>query len=205
MPDVTTVEASDAELVRAFLEGDSAAFEELFRRHERMVRTRARRFVGDPDLAAELTQEAFLRLVEQVCSDGVTIASVAAWLTRVVTNLAIDELRRRRIHVRHHVDSAVDLDTVVACDLVQERFSPERAAEQRELAHQVRNVLTGLPERQRVVLLMRSVHRAPGEEIAHRLGCTVQAVDAMHWRARRRFRAQWTERQAETDQWSAVS
>jgi RNA polymerase sigma factor (sigma-70 family) len=77
---------------------DAGPAEALFQRHHEPLRRYLARFTGDPDLAADLAQEAFVRLLEQPPADNIA----RPWLFRVATNLALDSVRtqsRRRMLV----------------------------------------------------------------------------------------------------------
>src|SRR6059058_106616 len=82
---------SDAELLAAFRDGDSRAFEALVRRYQRPVLAIARRFARDEDDAEDLAQRAFINASERAGSwRG---GSFKSWLFRIVVNLAKNHLR----------------------------------------------------------------------------------------------------------------
>jgi RNA polymerase sigma-70 factor (ECF subfamily) len=89
---------SDDDLMARCARGDATAFEEVFARHEELVRRCVSSIVRDPTAADDLVQEAFLRVWthgEQWASRG----TVKAWIRRIATNLALNyvrSVRRRR-------------------------------------------------------------------------------------------------------------
>lgn len=90
--------ASDKRLLRWMRAGNTAAFEELFVRYESRLVSYATRYIGSPDLARDVCQEIFLKLITKpprilICD------SLAPWLFRVTRNLAIDKRRRRKFEV----------------------------------------------------------------------------------------------------------
>src|SRR5207237_1581825 len=82
---------SDAELLAAFRDGDSRAFEALVRRYQRPILAIARRFAHDEDDAEDLAQRAFINASERV--EGWRGGSFKSWLFRIVINLAKNHLR----------------------------------------------------------------------------------------------------------------
>src|SRR2546422_10870579 len=82
---------SDAELLAAFRDGDSRAFEALVRRYQRPILAIARRFARDEDDAEDLAQRAFINASERVT--GWRGGSFKSWLFRIVVNLAKNHLR----------------------------------------------------------------------------------------------------------------
>ena len=84
----------DRELVEAAQGGDRWALEELVRRTHRSVYTCALRLVGNPDDAADVTQDVYLRVVRKLGGFRHE-ASFSTWLNRVTTNVAMSTLKRR--------------------------------------------------------------------------------------------------------------
>ena len=84
----------DRELVEAAQAGDRWALEELVRRTHRSVYTCALRLVGNPDDAADVTQDVYLRVVRKLGGFRHE-ASFSTWLNRVTTNVAMSTLKRR--------------------------------------------------------------------------------------------------------------
>lgn len=85
---------TDGDLIQGVLRGDAAAFDELYERHASAVRRRLVQVARDEAAADDLLQETFLRLwtrAEQWQGTG----SVAGWLMRIATNLALNHLRSK--------------------------------------------------------------------------------------------------------------
>ena len=144
----------------------------LFADHHASLFRYLARLTGDPDLAEDAAQEAFVRLVER----PPTPDNMRAWLFRVGTNAARLSARtggrRRRI-----LEGAPERAPVGDAPLL-----PDAAAEQQEVRAKVRDALSQLPERDRVMLLMREEgfsHR----EIAEAVGTTTGSVGTMIARA----------------------
>lgn len=103
-------EASDKKLVKWMRDGNTAAFEELFARYETRLVAYAARYIGSIDLAKDVCQEVFLKLIAKpprvlICD------SLGPWLFRVTRNLAIDKRRRRKFEINEediHMPEARD-------------------------------------------------------------------------------------------------
>ncbi len=172
--------AADAELVERFQQGDVAAFETLYRRHQPVLLRHLTRLVGEA-AAEELSQEAFLRAARRLPAD--VGERFRPWLLRVGHNLAIDHLRGVRRErtlearvVRRHEDSgdAESLDL----DLVEDMRS-------------VVSVLQRLPERYQQVLVHREVYGFDYSTIATLMDTSVSALQTLLHRARGRFRDEY--------------
>src|SRR5579864_6632406 len=93
------VEPSDVELVRAYREGDTHAFEELHRRYVASIYRLVKRKLGDGLLAEDIAQETFmkaLRMMDRVDDSF----NFGGWVHTVARNLCFDELRRRQRDLR---------------------------------------------------------------------------------------------------------
>ncbi|MEA2595177.1 MAG: hypothetical protein QOF01_1646 [Thermomicrobiales bacterium] len=89
-------ELADDDLLRLTDGGDEGAFAALYIRYAGLLRSLALRIVRDPAVAEEVCQEAFLRAWERRSSYQADRGAVAAWLSRIARNLALDEYRRGR-------------------------------------------------------------------------------------------------------------
>jgi RNA polymerase sigma-70 factor (ECF subfamily) len=130
----------------------------------------------DPEAAADLTQEAFLRLYVEVQA-GRTPDDIRAWLFRVAANLATSRGRRGQVAARH-APALRELD---------EARSTEDLVLDRERDASLRAGLAGLPARDRDLLLL-AASGVTGPELAEHLGRTQLATRTLLCRARARLR-----------------
>lgn len=132
-------EATDHELLAMVAQRHDAAFEELYRRHAPAVNALGRRLFGDPELAAEVTHVAFMRLWERAhLMHGES--RLRAWLTTVAHNAARDRYRRRHVQTLPLADG---YDRAAATP------GPDDEAIMTEQKHDVRVALSALPAEQR--------------------------------------------------------
>ncbi len=161
----------DAALVRRSLDGDTGAFEELYRGHVGRVHGAILRLVGmDRGRAEDLTQDAFVRAWQKLSSFRHESA-FSTWLYRLGVNTALMDLRGRRDAKETDIE---DLELAAGGDV------PFCAGERGDLERAV----SELPPRARAVLVLHDVEGWKHEEIATELGMAVGSSKAQLHRAR---------------------
>lgn len=174
------VTCADAELVDRARENDEGAFGELVRRHRSACLRRAMFLLRDREEAEDEVQnavwKAFTRL-DQFKGTG----EFSHWLARIVTNHCLIRLRRRSQARMFYLDAVEGRD---ADELPSVTEDPEYCAIQNQMATVVRREIRRIPTLLRSVVLLRDVQNLPFEEVARRLGITVQAAKSRLFRAR---------------------
>ncbi len=166
----------EAELVAAALAGDRAAWRALYLAHKDFVYRVAVRFLGHPDDARDLTQDVFAQLLAEPKRYRPT-AQFRTWLYRVVANRCLNE--RAKVRNARRVDDASELRAIPdAGGTPEERLG--RAQEQAR----VRAAIAGLPERQRLAVVLARFEELSYEEIAQALETTVSSVESLLFRGR---------------------
>jgi RNA polymerase sigma-70 factor (ECF subfamily) len=157
---------TDEELMTACRRGDASAFTALYERHRDRAMRHATGMLGDADAAGDVVQEAFLYVFRKAPS-WEPRAKFTTLLYRVVTSLAVTELRRRK----RRSASAIGEE-----DPPAPGSGPEGAAAAFELASKVREALAEMPEPYREALALRFFDDLPYEEIAELLEVPVGTV-----------------------------
>jgi len=170
-------------LMERAVRGDRGAFDILVRNYANMVAGLAFRLLGSRDEALDCAQDAFVKAWENVERYDPKW-SVATWLRRIVTNLALDRLRRRR--------AKADFPDGLEAVLKSSAEGPREAAERRERAETVRQLVSQLPEKYRVVLILRDMEGADISEIAQITDTNAATVRWRLHRARALFREKWS-------------
>jgi len=179
---------SDENLMRRVQQGDAAAFDALLSRHGRSIRSRLAAIVRDGDWADDLAQEVFLRLwtrSKQWTGQG----SVAGWLMRIATNLALNHLRSRRR--RRDLPAAPPADEngpPGEGDWMEDESAPDPAEllERAEQLEMFRQSMEALPEAKRAVIRMIHEEDMDIAEVAERLGIPKGTVKSrLHYAIRR--------------------
>lgn len=168
----------EAALLEAFVRGDERAFELLFRRLERDVFRWALRIVRDPAAAEEVVVEAFWRAYRSRARFD-PARSFGAWLRRIATNAAIDQLQAVRRQSRW-LDSAPGAEATVP--------RPATPHATREMRDAMARAFRSLPPKLLVVALLALVEQQPYEEIADALDVPVGTVKSRVFRAVRALR-----------------
>jgi RNA polymerase sigma-70 factor (ECF subfamily) len=175
---------SDVELMLALKAGDEDAFTELVDRHRDAVVNLTYRYLGNKSDAEDLAQDVFLK-VYRARGSYEPAAKFTTWLYRVAANACLNEVRDRR---RRPTFGAAAFDAgesapMPAADRAGSS-SPLEEAERSEMREHVREALAGLPERQRMALVLNKFQGLGYEELADSLEMTVPAVKSLLVRAR---------------------
>ncbi len=191
LPPLSVEGPSDHELIRRAQQGEEAAFESLVRRHEARAVRVARNLVPSDEEAQDLAQEAFLRVFKSL--DRFDFAhEFTTWLYRIVTNLAIDHLRKRR--PQFSTTPLVENDEK-ELEIVDPRGEqPSAGIESQELAGEVQACLSTLAPHFQSVLVLREFEDLACNEIAEIVGATHVTVRWRLHRGRKLFQEEWERR-----------
>ena len=156
---------SDVELVKRFKSGDATAFDAIVQRFQDRVFRLACVWLYDDQSAADVTQEVFVRGYKGLRSFRFRSAPFT-WLYRTTRNVCNEYNRVRRAEPLD--DEPHDPDS-----------APESDVSAYESARQVRQLVAGLPERQREVVVLRIFEDLSVKETAQSMGCREGTVKAL--------------------------
>jgi RNA polymerase sigma-70 factor (ECF subfamily) len=161
----------DQTLIRRFLEGERSAFEPLVERYQKAVFNVALRMSNDPDDAADITQNVFIKASEKLATFDPKYRFFS-WIYRIAVNESINfvESSKRR----------ETLDT----EPVSEDGNPEEMLQAGMLSNSVEEGLTQLGDDSRVVIILRHFEDLSYEEIGSILGLPVKTVKSRLFTAR---------------------
>ena len=173
-------------VIQKILDGDVNAFEELMAAYEKNVYNMALRMVGNPEDAADMSQEAFIKAYHSL-SNFRGDSKFSVWLYRIVSNVCLDFLRRqsRRGTVSLSVEDGDGED--VQLEIPDESQSPEALLERRLTRDAVRRGLDVLPNDAKQILLLREIQGLSYDEIAQVLDIEVGTVKSRLFRARKKL------------------
>ncbi len=182
---------SDEKLMELFQRGDHGAFDVLLRRHQGGIYRFMLRFCGNRDTAAELAQEAWLRVV--AARAGFERRSkFTTWLYTIARHLCIDHHRRMQHRRTVSLDGPENPgreDGMAPIDrLADPSPDPDECADARRKAELVAGAIETLAPEQKEVLLMRE-EGLPFEEIARVVGAPVNTVKSRMRYALQKLRA----------------
>jgi RNA polymerase sigma-70 factor (ECF subfamily) len=177
-------------LIRAAQGGDQDAFEQLVRTYDQSVLRLAMNLLRSPEDARDVYQEAFLRVYRNLHSFRFD-CSFHTWLYRIVTNICLDQLRKRKVRKE---DAAVvetsdgPIDRMESYEEEAAEANPERSMWNRELKQRIESALVGLTPRERMVFELRHYQGLRLRNIGEMLGTTEEAAKNCLFRATQKMR-----------------
>jgi RNA polymerase sigma-70 factor (ECF subfamily) len=178
------MEQTDATLVQRTLRGETAAYNTLIQRYQRQVYGLVYRMIGNVEDANDLVQETFLRAYGAL-STFRQDASFLTWLYKIASNLCIDLMRARKAKGALSLEVELEEGREPAADRAG---SPEETAVRGAVSEVVQKAVLNLPERYRVVVVMRHLQGLSIEEISENLQIPTGTVKTHLFRAREMLR-----------------
>jgi RNA polymerase sigma-70 factor, ECF subfamily len=175
-------EQDDEEIVLRIRGGERDLFELLVRRHASRMHRIARAIVRQEVEAEEVVQESWLRVIEHIAQFAGR-GRFAGWVSRIVVHEAWARARRRRA-----MRSAIAAARGSELAFTDQRLDPERTASDNELGVLAETALGSLPERYRVILMLRRIEGLSTADVARSLGVSTLAVKSILHRAEDRLR-----------------
>ncbi|MFA6546359.1 MAG: sigma-70 family RNA polymerase sigma factor [Limisphaerales bacterium] len=178
--------AVDVELVAASQGGDMLAFEELVARHRDKIYARAFSMMRNEEEAVDLSQEAWVKAwqrLKQFQGDS----SFATWMTRIVINLCLDQLRRQK---RTRAESIEQMDEElggVERQMPVVATNPSEGLERSELRKRIDKAMNQLSYEHRTVLILHEFEEMEYKQIAKVMNCSIGTVMSRLFYARRRL------------------
>lgn len=182
---------SDEELMLSYRGGDEAAFEMLYRRHEKPLLNFFYRVVMNAVEAENLCQETFFRIVRAKKKYEAT-AKFKTWLFQIALNLCRDRLRRmkHRSHISLNTQASSQYDGDIELhELISDPSSDlEKHMETEELGALVQGAITSLPEDEHLVVVLKEYQGTKFSEIANIMNCPIGTVKSLNHRAHEKLR-----------------
>lgn len=182
---------SDQDVVVRARDGEEAAYRELVRRYERPVFSLIYRMVRDREIAEDLSQETFIKVLNAIASYRPEF-KFSSWVFKIANNTAIDHLRRKELDTLSlegspHAATPEAMEAT-ALQLGTERASPLDHVAARELGGEIEAAINRLRPEYRSCILLRHVEGRAYEEIAEILGLPLGTVKTYIHRARNELR-----------------
>ncbi len=173
---------SDEILVHRTLEGDLRAFTELVERYKDAIYNLGYRMLRQREDAEDIAQEVFLHVYRSLDRFDQT-QRFSPWIYRIASNLCLDKLRKNR-------NPTISLDAPLAEDRELYRQIPDGArgplelTEEAETKKEIQRAIDALPEKYRMIVIMRHTQDLAYEEIAESLELPLGTVKTRLFRAR---------------------
>jgi len=191
--EVANINIDDAVLVRQCWEGDSAAIERLILKYQNRIYNVILKICADPDDAAELTQDTFVKVIENI-DNFQGRSSFYTWAFRIAVNLTLNYCRR---NVRIGF-SSLDAEQIrgdsqpgrILKEFLSDDSTPDPAvvAQNRELCQIAVESLKKLDDAQRAVIVLRDIEGMTYAQIANVLDIELGTVRSRLSRARTKLK-----------------
>ena len=184
--DIST--ATDEVLVKAAQKGDMAAFEELVARHRDKIYARAFSMLRNEDDATDLSQEAWVKGWQRL-KQFQGESSFVTWMTRIVINLCLDQLRKQKRHRAESIELMAEESGGVERQMPVVTVNPTAGLERQELRARIDKALAQLSVEHRTVLILHEFEELEYKLIAKKMGCSIGTVMSRLFYARRKMAA----------------
>jgi RNA polymerase sigma-70 factor, ECF subfamily len=179
-------EWNDVALVKGAQGGDMSAFEELVARHRDRIFARAFSMMRNEDEATDLSQEAWVKGWQRL-HQFQGEASFLTWMTRIVINLCLDQLRKQKRLRAESIEHLEEELGGVERQMPVITPNPTEGLERTELRQTIDRALDQLSVAHRTVLVLHEFEELEYKEIAKRMDCSIGTVMSRLFYARRRM------------------
>jgi len=173
MNTAATSTKTDKELIDLYLEGQEYALECLINRHQDKVFTSIMMFMKDTNLAEDIFQDTFIKVIHTLRSGTYKEeGKFAPWVMRISYNLCIDHFRRLKRNPMVATSDGFDIFEVL-------KFADENAEDRiirKETHHKVRKLVDSLPDEQKEVVVLRHYAGLSFKEIADTTGVSINTA-----------------------------
>lgn len=163
---------SDEELALAYIDGNNQAFDELLNRSEEKIFTYIMYMVKNEDLANDLFQETYLKVITKLQNGQYTNSGKFFWwLTRIAHNVVIDHFRAQKSEKIVDAPKENELSNLKSASVLDDNRETQLSNEQ--VLRDVKKLMESLPENQRDVVYMRFFQELSFKEIAEQTNVSI--------------------------------
>jgi RNA polymerase sigma-70 factor (ECF subfamily) len=185
--------AAEADLIREAQAGSRPAFDALVRQYEHQVLRLALHLTGSEHDAEDIYQEAFLKAFRYIGNFRFE-CSFYTWIYRIVTNLCLDQLRRRKTRREDHAvvmdHSGDEIDLLASVSDNRSFSNPARELDRKLLGAKIQAALENLTPRERMVFELKHYEGLRLRAIGEMLNTTEETAKNTLFRATKKLRAQ---------------
>ncbi|MCF6190258.1 MAG: RNA polymerase sigma factor RpoE [Cocleimonas sp.] len=177
------VKQTDLELVRRVQAGDKSAFDVLVLKYQQKVINLVTRYVHDPHIAMDVSQESFIKAyrgLENFRGDS----AFYTWLYRISINTAKNYLVSKNRRMPDDDIDAQEAEQYEGGGKLREISTPEREALSDEIQLTVQSAINALPDDLRIAITLRELEGLSYEEISETMDCPIGTVRSRIFRAR---------------------
>lgn len=170
-------DAELGELINSIVRGEIEKFRKIVEIYQNPVFNFVYRFTGDREEAKDIAQEVFFRVYKNLPQYN-SAYKFSSWLFRIAANVSLNHLRKKR-------PISLPFEDGLLKGTVSARGSPEELYEKQETVSQVQEAISLLPEKYRLVLILRYINEFSCQEIADTLLTNVKSVETILYRGRK--------------------
>jgi RNA polymerase sigma-70 factor (ECF subfamily) len=190
--------ADEQSLVKWAQRGDMLAFEELVARHRDKIYARAFTMMRSEDEALDLSQEAWIKGWQRL-KQFQGESSFGTWMTRIVINLCLDALRKRKRQMAESIEEMAEESGGVERYMPMEMGNPTEGLEREDLRNKIQEAFKHLSDAHRTVLILHEFDGLEYKQIAKVMKCSIGTVMSRLFYARRRMASLMTRWKREQD------
>lgn len=174
-----------SEILELAKSGDPSAFKRLVEHYSIYAYNLAFRILCDEEEAKDAVQDSFIKIWKRIGAFNAT-HKFSTWMYKIVTHTAIDLLRKQNIRKT----TSIDLSNCVPSDI--DENSTQKKMDNQELAALISNLSEGLPEKQRMVFILRDIQGFKSTEVQEILEMPEDAVKSNLYYARKSVKEKLT-------------
>ena len=175
--------AEDLILIEEALKGNQASYERLMKKYYQLIHNLVYRMISRKEDVEDLTQEAFIKAFNSLHNFDKQFA-FSTWLFKIATNNAIDYLRKKKL-ATFSIDKDFDSeDNDMKFEIPDIEYKPDRLLIDEQMKIVLDQAIQSLPDKYRLVIVMRHKQEKEYEEIAQELNIPLGTVKAHIFRGR---------------------
>lgn len=169
------------EIIIRIKKGDQAAFRSLVEEYRQQAFSMAFRILCDEEEARDVVQDSFIKIWQKIETFDMK-EKFSTWLNKIVANSAIDRLRQIKRHKLVNLDKAINTIDHFNLDITQTEI------ENKETARLITWISEGLPEKQKIIFILRDLQGVDSSEVQQILDLSETSVKSNLYHARRAIR-----------------
>lgn len=175
--------AEDLILIEEALKGKQASYERLMKKYYQLIHNLVYRMISRKEDVEDLTQEAFIKAFNSLHNFDKQFA-FSTWLFKIATNNAIDYLRKKKLATFSIDKDFESEDNDMKFEIPDNEYKPDRLLMDEQMKIVLDQAIESLPEKYRLVIVMRHKQEKEYEEIAQELKIPLGTVKAHIFRGR---------------------
>jgi RNA polymerase sigma-70 factor (ECF subfamily) len=187
----TSIERESIQLIKAFLEDDKNAFDQLILLRKKMVFNLCYRFLGNYEDADDCAQDVFLKVFRSLKKFRFE-SNFATWLYRITVNTCKNKLNsldyRLRFKKMRINNKPTEEDSPQSVEIGDETYSPDLSLKRKEISQLIQDAVNKLPTSQKMVVVLRDMEGRSYDEIVAITGFKLGTIKSKLSRARQELR-----------------